>query len=149
MKGRPMTRGAHEAFVEYRAAAAPGDRKFGLTVGGICLGLCGLRWALGHGGPATMLLSACGAALILFGLLAPTALGPLNKAWMRLGLVMAAIINPLIMLLMFLLVFTPAAVAMRLKGRDALLLRRKPEDATYWHERGQLEPPASRLGRQF
>lgn len=144
-----MKAGAHEGFVEHGPAKAPTDRKFGLTLGGLFLAFALVRWWRGHAGPVTAAMVMAGATLLLFGLLAPRLLGPLNRAWMRLGAMLAAIVNPIVMLLMFALIFTPVALVMRLKGRDGLGLRRKPAGESYWHIRNPADPAADRLRHQF
>lgn len=144
-----MKMGAHEGFIDHGPVALPGDRKFGLTVGGIFLALAGVRWLIGHVGPVTIGFAAVGALLLLLGALAPGVLGPANRGWMKLGGLMAAIVNPIVMLLMFGLVFTPVAVAMRLRRRDGLGLRRKPAGESYWHDHDPQDPAAERLKRQF
>jgi hypothetical protein len=144
-----VSEGAHEAFVEHQVVDAPSDRKFGLTVGACFVAFACARWALGHGGLVTDVMAAAGATLVVVGASVPRLLGPLNRAWMRLGVVMASIVNPIVMLAMFALVFTPIALIMRLRGRDALGLRRKSADATYWHECEERANASERLRQQF
>lgn len=47
---------------------------------------------------------------------------PLNKLWMRFGLLLGKIINPIIMGLIFFIIFTPVSIFMKLIGRDELRL---------------------------
>ena len=56
--------------------------------------------------------------------LKPELLLPLNKLWMRFGLLLGFIINPIILGLIFFLLFTPITFVMRLIGRDELFLKR-------------------------
>ncbi len=48
---------------------------------------------------------------------------PLNKLWMRFGLLLGMIVSPIILGLIFFGIFTPVAVFMRLFGRDEMRLR--------------------------
>jgi hypothetical protein len=48
---------------------------------------------------------------------------PLNKIWMRFGLVLGMIVSPLVLGLIFFCLFTPLAFLMRLSGRDELRLK--------------------------
>ena len=50
------------------------------------------------------------------------ALYPLNKLWMSFGLLLGKIINPIIMGLIFFIIFTPVSIFMKLIGRDELRL---------------------------
>lgn len=58
-------------------------------------------------------------------------LKPLNIAWMRLGLFIGSIIGPIVLGLIFFLIFTPIASLMRIFGRDELALNRT-QKPTYW-----------------
>ena len=51
------------------------------------------------------------------------ALLPLNKLWMRFGLLLGIIVNPIVFGLIFFGLFTPVATLMRLSGRDELRLK--------------------------
>lgn len=135
-----MKPGSHETHVEFRHVDPPSDRKFGVTVGGILVAIGAVRGLLfGHYDLATTILFAVGGGLMLLGLVAPRLLGPLNRGWMALGMILAAIINPIIMLLMFLVLFVPLGLIMKAAGRDVLQLRPKAAGASYWHERSSEE----------
>ena len=60
---------------------------------------------------------------------------PLNKLWMRFGLLLGTIVNPIVLGLIFFVLFTPIAFLMRLSGRDKLRLKFK-EKNTHWIKRG-------------
>ena len=51
------------------------------------------------------------------------ALLPLNKLWMRFGLLLGMIVNPIVFGVIFFGLFTPVATLMRLSGRDELRLK--------------------------
>lgn len=65
-------------------------------------------------------------------------LAPLNRAWMRLGEMLGQVVNPVVLGLIFFVVFTPLGLLLRLGGRDVLARRREPQRASYWVER---QPP--------
>lgn len=50
---------------------------------------------------------------------------PLNKLWMRFGLLLGMIVSPIVLGVMFFGLFTPIAFLMRLSGRDELRLKFK------------------------
>ena len=58
---------------------------------------------------------------------------PLNRLWIGLGLVLGAIINPIIMGFIFFGLFTPISILMRFFGRDELLIRQK-DKTSYWKD---------------
>ena len=51
------------------------------------------------------------------------ALLPLNKLWMRFGLLLGMIVSPIVLGIIFFGLFTPIAILMRLSGRDELRLK--------------------------
>ena len=59
---------------------------------------------------------------------------PLNKLGMRFGLLIGAIISPIILGIIFFGLFTPFATVMRLGGRDELRLKFRKRKS-YWIER--------------
>jgi len=59
---------------------------------------------------------------------------PLNKLWMTFGLFLGMIISPIVMGLIFFLIFTPIGILMKLFGRDELLLKFKMKPS-YWSKR--------------
>ena len=56
---------------------------------------------------------------------------PLNKLWMKFGILLGMIFNPIIMGIIFFGIFTPIAFFMRFSGRDELRLRLKKQK-THW-----------------
>ncbi|WP_169036090.1 SxtJ family membrane protein [Candidatus Pelagibacter ubique] len=58
-------------------------------------------------------------------------LTPLNKVWMKFGLILGKIVSPLVMGLIFFFVVTPTGIIMRLLGKDLLNLKKKSA-STYW-----------------
>ena len=48
---------------------------------------------------------------------------PLNKLWMRFGLLLGMIVSPIVLGVIFFGMFTPIAVLMRMSGRDELRLK--------------------------
>jgi hypothetical protein len=59
---------------------------------------------------------------------------PLNKLWMRLGLLLGMIVSPIVLGLIYFMIFTPIAVLMRMSGRDELRLKFSNK-ASHWISR--------------
>jgi len=59
---------------------------------------------------------------------------PLNKLWMRFGLVLGMIVSPIVLGVIFFGMFTPIAVLMRMSGRDELRLKFNNK-TSYWISR--------------
>ena len=56
---------------------------------------------------------------------------PLNKLWMRFGLLLGMIISPIVLGIIFFGLFTPISIIMRLSGRDELRLK-FARKSSYW-----------------
>ena len=56
---------------------------------------------------------------------------PLNKLWMRFGLLLGMIVSPVVLGVIFFGLFTPIAMLMRLSGRDELRLKFN-QKVSYW-----------------
>ena len=141
-----VTSQSHEVLASFRKVSVGSDRKFGLTVGAILAALSLLP--LLHGKPPRPWLLALGLVLFGLGLLAPRALGPLNRLWFRFGLLLGQITNPIVMGILFFLVMVPMGWILRRRGHDLLSLRRDGGADTYWIAR---EPQSARssLKNQF
>ena len=73
-------------------------------------------------------------ALLLVTLLNSDALLPLNKLWMRFGLLLGMIVSPIVLGFIFFGLFTPISILMRLSGRDELRLK-FAQKASHWISR--------------
>ena len=61
---------------------------------------------------------------------------PLNKLWMRFGLLLGIIVSPIVLGVIFFGLFTPIAMLMRLSGRDELKLKFSRK-ASHWISRSE------------
>ena len=61
---------------------------------------------------------------------------PLNKLWMRFGILLSMIVSPIVLGIIFFGLFTPIAMLMRLSGRDELRLK-FAQKASHWISRGE------------
>jgi len=128
-----------------RLSTAEG-RKFGLTVGGAFLAITAILWWRGRHGVAPYT-GALGTLLILAGLLIPTLLGPVNRAWMGLAHLISKVTTPIFMGVVYFVVLTPIGLGMRLAGRRPLV--HTVHDKGFWFDRGAAKPEPARMERQF
>jgi DMSO reductase anchor subunit len=117
--------------VRARLTAREG-RRFGLTVGLAFLALAGVLVWRQHE-TAAVVCGALGALLALGALIAPTRLGPVERAWMALALLISRVTTPIFMGIVYFLVLTPMALAMRMAGKNPL--RHRAAEGGYWVRR--------------
>jgi len=120
----------HESFVRDEPTAPGSDRTFGLVMAA-ALALVSLVnvWHHGRLWPWTSIAAVLFAAAAW---LRPASLRVLNRSWMKLGLLMHKVVNPVVMALIFYGTILPTGLVMRLRGRDLLRLKREPKAETYW-----------------
>jgi hypothetical protein len=111
------------AGVPARLTAAQG-RKFALTVGLAFIALGALVYFWRHKELAGQILALLGVALIVAGLVAPTALTPVERAWMKLAHLLSRVTTPIFMGLVYFVVLTPIGLLMRLFGKNPLVVQR-------------------------
>jgi hypothetical protein len=73
---------------------------------------------------------------------------PLNKLWMRLGLLLGRIVSPIVLAVLFFLMFAPIGIFMRIFGRDELRLKKLNYDS-FWKLRDQSDKASSSFTQQF
>ena len=142
----------HEKFSHRDEVKGGSDRGFGLTVGGILAAIAIVNMLLSEEGRLGWFmptLLAAGVALVVLGIVAPTRLAPLNRAWTALSLILFKIVNPLVLGIMFFLVVLPIGLLMRLFGKDPLRLKFDREAPTYWIDKEPLGPAKETMRNQF
>lgn len=105
-------------------------RQFGLVVATGLSVVAGISWYRGHT-TAPLILGSVAAVLLLFGLVYPPALAPVEKVWIRFGNLLAWVNTRIILTLLFALVVTPIGAVARL-FRDPLNRRFSDGEGTYW-----------------
>ncbi|MCB1833626.1 MAG: hypothetical protein KDH19_09345, partial [Geminicoccaceae bacterium] len=87
--------------------------------------------------------------LLLAAALAPDRLAIANRAWTKLGLLLARIVNPVILFAVFVLTIVPIGICMRLFGKRPLAVAFDRTASTYWIEREPAGKTADSLRNQF
>jgi hypothetical protein len=144
----------HEDYDRAHEVKSGTDRGFGLTVGGIFLLIAGVRaalhwWQAAPLGWLTPLLAALGVILLGFATVAPQHLSAPHRAWIKLGLVLFQVVNPIVLGLVYVTTVVPTGLVMRLLGRDPLGLKFDRTAATYWIERDPPGPAPDTMKNQF
>lgn len=144
---RTKTVGTHERLTDTEAVKGSSDRSFGVVFA-MVFTVIGL-WPLLDGEGVRWWSLAIAAGFALVSAVRPGLLGPLNRLWLRFGLLLNRIVSPLVMAMLFYLVVTPIALAMRIAGKDPLRLKRDPEAKSYWIERDPPGPEPDSIKNQF
>jgi len=137
----------HEDFSRKEAIRGGSDRSFGLIFALFFTVVSTLPLLTGKA-VRLWALAVVGAFLCL-GLILPALLHPLNWLWTRFAWLIGKVTNPILMGLMFYLIFTPAALVRRLLARDALRLKFEGEAGSYWIPRNPPGPAPESIRNQF
>ena len=137
----------HEPVIRNETIEPGSDRSFGLTVGGILLGISGYQWVVGS--ILFPWFAAVGGGLVILGLVIPAVLRPANVAWTRLGLLLGRIVTPVVMFLVYATSVVPVGLALRLFRKDLLQLKSRSDGSSYWIQRNPPGPPPESLKDQF
>jgi len=73
---------------------------------------------------------------------------PINRVWMRFGLLLGKIVNPIVLGCIYFLLFTPISLLMRLFRRDELRLK-LVNRSSHWKERDMKKDGMDGLKKQF
>ena len=122
-------------------------RKFGVTVGSVLL-IVGIVLYL-TGKSSSVIFGGAGVLLILFGLILPNILKPLNKIWMTLAVILGWFMSRLILFILFYFVITPIGFFLRIAGKDFLNLRTDKNFDSYWEKREKRVKEKIDYERQF
>lgn len=126
-----------------RLTAAEG-RKFAFTVGIAFVVLGAIVWWRG-GLTVAKALGGLGGVLLVLGVVIPSHLAPVQRAWMGLAHLISKVTTPIFMGIVYFVVITPISFLMRLFGKRPLAVK---SGSSYWkaREAGQRQ---SDLERQF
>ena len=137
----------HEDLRRDDVTTGPSNRKFGLTLGTILALIAVVKgferspWGAIWGALALLLIGSA--------LSRPSLLSTPNQIWLKLGLLLHRIVNPVIMAVLFYGTFLPIGLLMRLLGKDPLRLKLDKTAASYWLPRADERPQSEAMRQQF
>jgi hypothetical protein len=139
--------GSHELQQRGEVTKTASNRSFGLVVaifftllGGLSIWHGSGRWPIGFGVAAVMLILA---------LAAPKTLAPFNWVWTKSGLVLHAIISPVVLAILFYVCIAPIGFLMRLSGTDPMRRHYDADAESYWIARDPPGPQRETFRNQF
>lgn len=132
---------------EFTTVEMGSSRSFGFVFAAVFL-IIGLIPLWNGGAPLiwALLLTSVFALLALF---LPRTLQPLNVIWFKFGMMLGKIINPIVMLLIYLLTMIPIGLIMRALGKDLLRMKLDRDSDSYWIHRDPPGPAPDSLNDQF
>ncbi len=120
------------------------ERNFGLVFA-VVFALVGL-YPLVDGGDVRFWALAISLAFVAVAFIYPRALRLPNKLWFKFGMLLGAIVAPIVMALVFITTVTPLGLLARLAGKDLLREKMDADAVSYWQKR---EQPVGTMKRQF
>lgn len=137
----------HETLHRDEVVRGSSDRAFGLVFA-VLFAVIG-AFKLWHDSVLGWWWLGASGAVAAVALTVPGLLAPANRVWLKFGLLLHRVVEPLVMGILFFAVVTPIGAAMRLAGKDPLRLKREPAAATYWLEREPPGPQPDSIRNQF
>ena len=120
------------------------NRNFGLVF--FIVFLIVSTWPLTNEEPVRIWSAIISLVFLILGLMNSKLLTPLNKLWFKFGMILGAIVSPIVMGVVFFLVVTPIGLIMKIMGKDLLNKKYDKKKRTYWIERDTL---IGTMKRQF
>ena len=103
-------------------------------------------WPLTSEGSIRIWSAIISSVFFILGLLNSKLLTPFNQLWFKFGMILGAIISPIVMGIVFFLVVTPTGFILRIMGKDLLNKKYDKEKETYWIKR---DASIGTMKRQF
>lgn len=133
--------------MKFPAIELASNRKFGFFFSGVFLAI-GVYFYVENSATASYSFGALCLLFLIVTLVKSDTLLPLNKLWMRFGLLLGMIVRPVVLGVIFFGLFTPISVLMRLFGRDELRLKFK-QKASHWIPRDSSTTQPDAFKHQF
>ena len=92
-------------------------------------------WPLTYDEPVRIWTAIMSSVFLILGLMNSKLLTPLNKLWFKFGMILGAIVSPVVMGVVFFLVVTPIGLIMKIMGKDLLNKKYDKNKKTYWISR--------------
>jgi hypothetical protein len=141
------SRNFHEDLARHGEEPRASERNLGVTFAVVLALIAGLKFYRGDGAALYWLAGA--AAFLACAYLWTAPLRPLNFVWHRLGLLLFAVVSPIVMGIVFYTTVAPIGLVMRLAGKDPLRLKFDRAARSYWIERDPPGPAGATMKNQF
>jgi hypothetical protein len=137
----------HESLARKEQDAPGSERSFAFVMTVVLALLGAVNWW--HVGRVWPWLLGIASLFAVSGYFCPVALKPLNWLWFKFGLLLHAVMNPVVMGLVFYGAVLPTGLIMRAMGKDPLRLKFEAERDSYWIVRHPPGPAPHSMRKQF
>jgi hypothetical protein len=138
----------HENFQRREKIKGSSDRSFGLVFAGV-FALAGFLPLLRAPHQPRWWAAVIAIGFALVALLWPKRLAVLNRLWLQFGLLLHAVISPVVLALLFYGAIVPIGLLKRMFGNDSLRLQTDRAIDTYWITRETSASALSSMKQQF
>jgi hypothetical protein len=142
-----MKQSTHEVFSRDEKIVAGSDRSFGFVMAAALAIVTALN--LWHWGKLWPWTGGLAALLLAAAWFRPVVLHLPNLLWLKFGLLIHKVVNPVVMALLFYGTILPTGLVMRMMGKDPLRLKRQPDVDSYWIVRKPPGPSPETMSDQF
>jgi hypothetical protein len=142
-----MENASHENFTRQDDIRIGSERSFGIVMAVALIFVAAFNWW--HDGHVWIWFCGAAGLFLTAAFVVPAALKPLNWLWFKFGLLLHAVINPVVMGLLFYGAVLPTGLIMRALRKDLLRLRREPDSDSYWIVRNPPGPKPETMKDQF
>ena len=124
------------------------NRSFGLLLSAVCAVFAVLAYRAGRS--SEYVWAGLAVASLAVALVAPRVLEPARRGWLKIGHWLSLVINPLVLAIVYVVVFIPFGALLRLRRHDAMGRSYDPAATSYWIDRtAGTASAAERLKEQF
>ena len=122
-------------------------RKFSVSVGIVILLISAALYLLDK--DSFIYFGIIGILLLLFAIILPNLLKPLNKVWMTLAIILGWFMSRVILFVLYYFIITPIGFFLKLIGKDFLHLKIDKNSQSYWEIRKKNITEQIDYERQF
>jgi hypothetical protein len=139
--------GSHEHLTREDEIKTSSNRSFGFVFAAFCFIVGALSWWSGHTLWPYWFVAA--ASFFLVALVLPRILSPFNRLWTKFGLLLGAVVAPIMLAVIFYAFVTPIGLLMRATGKDPLRLKLDPDADSYWIARDNAADAKTSFKNQY
>jgi hypothetical protein len=138
----------HENFQRQEKIKGSSDRSFGLIFAAV-FALAAFLPLLRSPHQPRWWAAAIALVFVLCAVLWPKRLAPLNRLWLKFGLLLHAVVSPVVLAVLFYVAIVTVGLLKRVFGNDSLRLKADRAVNTYWVTRDPSASALSSMKQQF